>query len=85
MRIGARAPACEELVKVASELRVPLRVETILNAEVSHLYEQKLVLVRPDGHIAWRSDREPQDCRALVDCIRGAGPLRPAQALEVAS
>jgi hypothetical protein len=29
------------------------------------------VLVRPDGHVAWRSDREPDDAGALIDLVRG--------------
>jgi hypothetical protein len=29
------------------------------------------VLVRPDGHVAWRADAEPADADALIDVIRG--------------
>ena len=36
------------------------------------LYERRLVLVRPDGHVAWRSDRPPADALALIDRVRGA-------------
>jgi hypothetical protein len=28
--------------------------------------------VRPDGHVAWRSDRLPEDAAALIDRVRGA-------------
>jgi len=28
--------------------------------------------VRPDGHVAWRSDALPKDPRALVDRVRGS-------------
>jgi hypothetical protein len=50
-------------------------------------YERRLVLVRPDGHVAWRADAEPQDARAVIDCVRGAQPLAGAGRadLEVAS
>ena len=41
----------------------------------AQLYERALVLVRPDGHVAWRGDEEPADARALVDCVRGAGTV----------
>jgi 2-polyprenyl-6-methoxyphenol hydroxylase-like FAD-dependent oxidoreductase len=51
---------------------VPLGVETIENPEVAALYERKLVLVRPDGHVAWRADAPPDDPLALVDRVRGA-------------
>jgi hypothetical protein len=30
------------------------------------------VLSRPDQHVAWRGERLPEDCLALVDRIRGA-------------
>ena len=34
-------------------------------------YERRLVLVRPDGHVAWRADDEPADAGALIDVVRG--------------
>jgi hypothetical protein len=30
------------------------------------------VLVRPDGHVAWRGDSLPADVGALLDTVRGA-------------
>ena len=33
---------------------------------------RKLVLVRPDGHVAWRGDECPADAGAIVDRVRGA-------------
>ena len=35
--------------------------------------ERKLVLVRPDGHVAWREDACPDDASVLIDRVRGAG------------
>jgi flavin-dependent monooxygenase StaC len=52
---------------------------------VRKLYERALVLVRPDGHVAWRADQEPADAAALADCVRGAGRLSQMQAVERAS
>jgi hypothetical protein len=40
--------------------------------EAAALYERKLVLVRPDGHVAWRGDTPPVDAHALIDRVRGA-------------
>jgi hypothetical protein len=50
---------------------------------VLEAYQRRLVLVRPDGHVAWRADAEPADARALIDVARGAKE-RQAQ-LEAAS
>jgi hypothetical protein len=30
------------------------------------------VLVRPDGHVAWRGDDAPADPLAVIDLVRGA-------------
>jgi hypothetical protein len=40
---------------------------------VSMAYERQLVLVRPDGHVAWRSDDEPNNPEAIINAIRGEG------------
>jgi hypothetical protein len=47
-------------------------VEAVANPAIAELYERKLVLVRPDGHVAWRSDAPPADPLALADTVRGA-------------
>lgn len=39
----------------------------------ARLYEQDLVLVRPDGHVAWRADEPPADPLGIIDTVRGAG------------
>jgi hypothetical protein len=41
-------------------------------AETRETYRRKLVLVRPDQHVAWRANAAPPDPLALVDRIRGA-------------
>jgi hypothetical protein len=38
------------------------------------MYERKLVLVRPDGHVAWRGDTPPADYQGVIDRIRGMTP-----------
>jgi hypothetical protein len=44
---------------------------SIADPTTAELYERRLVLVRPDGHAAWRSGAPPADPRALVDRVRG--------------
>ena len=51
---------------------VPLQVVDIADERIAALYERTLVLVRPDGHSAWRADQVPVDPLALVDRVRGA-------------
>jgi hypothetical protein len=52
--------------------KMPLQVVTQREPEVLQRYERRLILVRPDGHIAWRGDEIPTDVEALVDRVRGA-------------
>ena len=63
----------EPLRRAAALRSVPLTVHRIRNPAAAQLYQRKLVLVRPDGHVAWRGDALPDDCTALIDLIRGAG------------
>jgi 2-polyprenyl-6-methoxyphenol hydroxylase-like FAD-dependent oxidoreductase len=49
-----------DAIEQAARLRkVPLGVHNIENAEATRLYDKPLVLVRPDGHVAWRGERAP--------------------------
>jgi 2-polyprenyl-6-methoxyphenol hydroxylase-like FAD-dependent oxidoreductase len=85
LRLGADAPAGEGIVGAFAAAAVPLKVETLASQDVRKLYERALVLVRPDGHVAWRADKEPADATTLADCVRGAGSLSQMQAVERAS
>jgi hypothetical protein len=40
--------------------------------DIGDVYDRKLVLSRPDRHIAWRGDALPAEPGALVETIRGA-------------
>jgi 2-polyprenyl-6-methoxyphenol hydroxylase-like FAD-dependent oxidoreductase len=62
------------LEAAAAQRRMPLAVCRIDHPGTARLYERPLVLVRPDGHVAWRGDRLPDHALALIDQVRGAGP-----------
>lgn len=64
-------PRAVSAIQQAFEQRgIPLRVVALQDAEARKLYEAPLVLVRPDGHVAWRGD-EPDDATHLADVVRG--------------
>jgi 2-polyprenyl-6-methoxyphenol hydroxylase-like FAD-dependent oxidoreductase len=62
----------EAMQAAAAQRGVPLQVNDIGDAKAASLYQRKLVLVRPDGHVAWRGDAMPQDALAVIDTVRGA-------------
>jgi hypothetical protein len=50
---------------------MPLAVTRLDDPAVLEAYERPLVLVRPDGHVAWRGAAAPADSAALIDRVRG--------------
>ncbi|HTP94381.1 MAG TPA: FAD-dependent oxidoreductase [Burkholderiales bacterium] len=72
LRLGANPPPADALGAAARRCDVPLAVTDVADAAVARLYERRLALVRPDGHTAWRGDTLPEDCRQLIDTVRGA-------------
>ena len=50
---------------------IPIAIVDIDDPKIAGLYERRLVLVRPDGHVAWRGDNPPADARAVADMVRG--------------
>lgn len=66
----------DALFEAADAAAVPLTSVRLSKKAAVEAYECKLVLVRPDGHVAWRGDELPEDSAALVDIIRGAKPTR---------
>ena len=64
-----RAMDVRGLTEAASLRGVPMRVVDVAPDAV---YRRKLVLSRPDQHVAWRGDAEPDNPLALIDRVRGA-------------
>ena len=60
------------LEDAAARRGVPLARVDLDHAEARRLYSARLVLVRPDGFVAWRGDALPADSTGLVDRVRGA-------------
>jgi hypothetical protein len=60
------------LVEAAADRGVPMAVIDVDVDAAAAFYPHKLLLSRPDQHVAWRGDRPPDDPLALVDRVRGA-------------
>jgi 2-polyprenyl-6-methoxyphenol hydroxylase-like FAD-dependent oxidoreductase len=61
-----------QLVAAAKMRDLPLGVVAVAEESAARCYAKKLVLVRPDGIVAWRGDTVPADPLAVVDLVRGA-------------
>ncbi len=60
------------LEAAALRRRLPLKVLDVEPAAARGLYGHRLVLSRPDQHVAWRGNALPSDPLALIDYVRGA-------------
>ncbi len=72
LRFGGGEADTAGLEKAARAHGVPFTVCDIADPEIQKLYERRLVLVRPDGHVGWRDDAPPADPAAVIDRLRGA-------------
>jgi 2-polyprenyl-6-methoxyphenol hydroxylase-like FAD-dependent oxidoreductase len=72
LRLGKTPPSGDALAAAAAKRNVPLQIVTLPDPAIAALYEKSLVLVRPDGHVAWRADATPDDALDIIDRVRGA-------------
>lgn len=63
---GGDPEAPGALERAASAAGVPFRAERPTDPVLAAAYERRYVLVRPDGHVAWRSDEAPDDEQAAA-------------------
>jgi 2-polyprenyl-6-methoxyphenol hydroxylase-like FAD-dependent oxidoreductase len=81
VRVNAPALDVQPLVSAAKRPGLPLQLADLSGDEAARLYERRLVLVRPDGQVAWRGDTLPADCTLLIDTVRGVfAPTTPEPA-----
>jgi 2-polyprenyl-6-methoxyphenol hydroxylase-like FAD-dependent oxidoreductase len=71
MRLADAAPGPAAFVAAAATRKVPVAMFESSQPDLVHAYEKPLVLVRPDGHVAWRGEAFPTDLGRLVDTVRG--------------
>jgi 2-polyprenyl-6-methoxyphenol hydroxylase-like FAD-dependent oxidoreductase len=72
LRLGGDAPDPSAMETAARARNVPFETIALTEPDAAKVYERHLVLVRPDGHVAWRSDAAPPDPMAIIDRVRGA-------------
>ncbi len=84
LRLGDDPPEAAKLLAAAKARDVPIRQVDLADAAIARLYETRLVLVRPDGHVAWRGDECPADAPAIIDQARGAKTLETRKDRNIA-
>ena len=68
LSFGAEGAEAEDFRNAANRLRLPLRIVKDDTAATQNAYGAKLVLVRPDGFVAWAADR----CSDPLELLRMA-------------
>jgi 2-polyprenyl-6-methoxyphenol hydroxylase-like FAD-dependent oxidoreductase len=81
---GADAAEGAPLLQAAQRRKVPMTFAAVAEPTIATLYQRKFVLVRPDGHVAWRDDRMPEDALRLIDVVRGAAEVPGIAASQAA-
>ncbi len=72
LRLGASPPSGAAIAEAAKKRGVPVKIVDLADQNIAALYERALVLVRPDGHVAWRDNAPAADPLALIDRVCGA-------------
>jgi 2-polyprenyl-6-methoxyphenol hydroxylase-like FAD-dependent oxidoreductase len=70
-----RLPGCRDdgvaFSAAARARKIPLEIVDVGVPEARGLYGAGMALIRPDQHVAWRGDRAPDDCDALLAAVTG--------------
>lgn len=72
VRTTADTPDPRALEAAAAAVGLPLKCVSLDDPTVARVYERRLVLVRPDGHVAWRGNWLPAEPSTVIDRVRGA-------------
>lgn len=57
------------LLQEAQARGIPMRLVDLTRDEARKIYQEALVLSRPDQHVAWRGQQLPDDIDALLNLI----------------
>ena len=70
--LGSNPPDTAAFEQAALRIGFPLTAHALPQPDIAALYVRKMVLVRPDGMVAWRGDSLPADVDELLDIVRGS-------------
>jgi hypothetical protein len=70
--LSAKLSDASSFTAAAEKIGVPVDVVCLEESKVREAYEQPLVLVRPDGHVAWRGDAAPANAAEIMEHVRGS-------------
>lgn len=74
IRLAGTAVDTSELEAAFAATGAPLEVHKFPEPHLRKIYGADLILLRPDLHVAWRSEQAPADARALADKVVGGHP-----------
>ncbi len=69
--LSGRSDDAKAFAEAANKVNLPLEIVVLDEPRMREVYERAFVLVRPDGHVAWRGDTMPINAAAVVDQVRG--------------
>lgn len=72
LALSPKVTGTSAFASAAKQAGLPLKVVSLDEPGVREAYERSLVLVRPDGHVAWRGDAVPANAADIIDQVRGA-------------
>lgn len=64
------------LIAEATRRRVPVELKTFIDPDLEQVYGARILIVRPDLHVAWRGSRPPEDAGEVWEIA--SGRMRPA-------
>ena len=73
LAFGAEDQEIRAFEQAAHPINVPLKVVRDTNEGPRTAFESRLVLVRPDQHVAWSGDELPHDVGGLIKKVAGIG------------
>ena len=72
LNMSGKATDTNTIIRIANLIGLPMETIAIDEPNVREVYERNFVLVRPDGHVAWRGDALPPNAEEIIEKARGA-------------